>query len=127
MYKLFIEKDASLVEINPLAEVKSPGEPRLICLDAKINIDENADFRQEELFSMRDPEQEDPREVLASRAKLNYIGLDGSIGCLGMSPLHLSLKTSLTKGLYGELVKTHRLYPFKFHHVSLLAIVESLI
>lgn len=82
LYKLFIEKDASLVEINPLAEIDS-NIPRVVCLDAKIAIDENSDFRQTELFNSRDFEQEDQREVLASKAKINYIGLDGSIGCLG--------------------------------------------
>jgi succinyl-CoA synthetase beta subunit len=79
LYKLFIEKDATLVEINPLAE-SSLGE--VLCMDAKINFDDNADYRQEDVFSLRDSSQEDPREVAAHEQKLNYIGLDGSIGCL---------------------------------------------
>jgi succinyl-CoA synthetase beta subunit len=79
LYKLFIDKDCTMVEINPMAET-SAGEP--MCMDAKLNFDDNADFRQVEVFKLRDPSQEDPREVQASEAKLNYIGLDGSIGCL---------------------------------------------
>ena len=52
-------------------------------MDAKINFDDNADFRQAAVFALRDTSQEDPREVAASEAKLNYVGLDGNIGCLG--------------------------------------------
>ena len=55
----------------------------VICMDAKVNFDDNADFRQKEVFELRDTSQEDPREVKAADFKLNYIGLDGSIGCLG--------------------------------------------
>lgn len=79
MLKLFKEKDATLLEINPFVET-TLGD--LVCLDAKINFDDNADFRQTELFSLRDTTQEDPREVKAAEHKLNYIGLDGHIGCL---------------------------------------------
>lgn len=73
------KKDLTLLEINPLVETK---EGRLVCLDAKLTFDDNADFRQREAFSLRDETQEDPREVKASAHKLNYIGLDGQIGCL---------------------------------------------
>jgi succinyl-CoA synthetase beta subunit len=79
LYDVFISKDATMVEINPMAEV-STGE--VVCMDAKVNFDENAEFRQEEVFAKRDITQEDPREVKAAEAKLNYIGLDGNIGCL---------------------------------------------
>jgi len=79
LYRLFIEKDASMVEINPMAE---SADNEVICMDAKLNFDENADFRQPEVFSLRDLTQEDAREVRAAEYKLNYIGLDGSIGCL---------------------------------------------
>ncbi|KAJ3339287.1 hypothetical protein HDU93_008394 [Gonapodya sp. JEL0774] len=79
LYKLFAEKDATMVEINPLSEV-STGE--VVCMDAKINFDDNADFRQKEVFAMRDFTQEDPREVAATKWNLNYIGLEGNIGCL---------------------------------------------
>jgi len=79
LYNLFIEKDATLVEVNPLAETPS-GD--VVCIDAKINFDDNAEFRHGDIFEMRDTSQEDPREVRASKHDLNYIGLDGNIGCL---------------------------------------------
>jgi succinyl-CoA synthetase beta subunit len=77
--KLFVEKDLSLVEINPLVVTKS-GD--IICLDAKINIDDNALYRQSDLLSMRDTSQEDERENRAKEWDLNYISLDGDIGCM---------------------------------------------
>jgi len=79
LYKLFVEKDALLLEVNPLAET-STGE--VICMDAKISFDDNAAFRHKDLFAMEDSSQKDPRELAAAKADLNYIGLDGSIGCL---------------------------------------------
>ncbi len=79
LYKLFIENDLSLLEINPLV-VTGAGE--LICLDAKITIDDNALYRQSELREMRDTTQEDERENRAQQWELNYIALDGSIGCM---------------------------------------------
>ncbi len=77
--KMFIEKDLSLVEINPLV-VTSEGQ--LICLDGKINIDDNALYRQKEILAMRDESQEDERENRAKEWDLNYISLDGDIGCM---------------------------------------------
>ena len=77
--RLFVEMDLSLVEINPLI-VTAEGE--LLCVDAKINIDDNALFRHPELVELRDPTQEDPREVRAKEWDLNYIALDGDIGCM---------------------------------------------
>ncbi|GAB4243509.1 MAG: ADP-forming succinate--CoA ligase subunit beta [Candidatus Methylacidiphilales bacterium] len=79
VYRLFVECDCSLVEINPLVETKG-GE--VFALDAKLNFDDNALFRQPEIVAMRDIEEEDPREVQASKFNLNYIGLDGNIGCM---------------------------------------------
>jgi succinyl-CoA synthetase beta subunit len=79
LYKLFTEKDATLIEINPIAET---ADFKVVCMDAKLNFDDNAEFRQQDLFALRDYTQEDEREVAASRFKLNYIGMDGSIGCL---------------------------------------------
>lgn len=79
MYRLFLEKDCTLLEINPLIETK---DGKLMCVDAKINFDDNASFRQKDLWSKRDLAQEDSREVRAESFNLNYIGLDGSIGCL---------------------------------------------
>ena len=77
--KMFVEKDLSLLEINPLV-IASEGN--LICLDAKINIDSNALYRQESLAEMNDLSQEDERESLASKWNLSYISLDGNIGCM---------------------------------------------
>lgn len=79
LYKLFTERDCTLVEINPLAETS---DGRMIAADAKINFDDNAAFRQKDVFALRDKSQEDPREVAAAEADLNYIGLDGEIGCM---------------------------------------------
>ena len=76
---LFIEKDLSLLEINPLV-ITSGGN--LHCLDAKLNIDSNALFRQKEIQDMHDPSQEDPREYEASKNDLSYVSLDGNIGCM---------------------------------------------
>jgi len=77
--KMFVEKDLSLVEINPLV-VTAEGD--LLCLDAKINIDDNALYRQQDLLEMRDTSQEDERENRAKEWDLNYISLDGDIGCM---------------------------------------------
>ena len=79
LVNLFIEKDLSLLEINPLV-ITSGGN--LHCLDAKINIDSNALFRQKEIQNMHDPSQEDPREYEASKNDLSYVSLDGNIGCM---------------------------------------------
>ena len=77
--RLFVDKDLSLVEINPLVVT---GEGDLLCVDGKINIDDNALFRQTELSSWRDESQEDARELRAKKWDLNYISLDGNIGCM---------------------------------------------
>ncbi len=79
LYQLFMDLDLSLLEINPLV-ITQNGE--LICLDAKLNIDDNAMYRQPELREMRDPSQEDERETRAQQWELNYISLDGNIGCM---------------------------------------------
>eukprot|EP01147_Barroeca_monosierra_P002726 gene2726-5599_t len=79
LYKLFIERDCTLLEINPLAQV-SPNT--IMCLDAKINFDDNAEFRQTEVFAKRDITQENEADVEAAKYDLNYIALDGNIGCL---------------------------------------------
>lgn len=79
LYKLFIASDATLVEINPLAETV---DGRVIAADAKLNFDDNSEYRQKNTFSKRDLTQEDSREVEASKYDLNYIGLSGNIGCM---------------------------------------------
>jgi succinyl-CoA synthetase beta subunit len=79
LYRLFREKDLSLIEVNPLIV---DGAGNLLALDAKINADDNALFRHPELAAMRDEAQEDPTEVAASKHDLNYVTLDGTIGCM---------------------------------------------
>lgn len=79
LVNLFISKDLALLEINPLA-ITSEGN--LLCLDAKINVDSNALYRQKEILAMRDVSQEDQREALASEWDLSYVALEGNIGCM---------------------------------------------
>jgi succinyl-CoA synthetase beta subunit len=79
LYRAFMETDASLAEINPLI-ITADG--RVIALDAKVNFDDNADFRHKEYQELRDLEEEDPLEVEASKYNLNYIKLDGNVGCM---------------------------------------------
>merc|ERR1712226_729680 len=79
LYKVFIECDCTMVEINPFAELS---DGRVIVCDAKVGFDDNAGFRHQELHNKRDYSQEDSREVEAKKFDLNYIGLDGSIACM---------------------------------------------
>ncbi|XP_070045626.1 succinate--CoA ligase [ADP-forming] subunit beta, mitochondrial-like isoform X1 [Nicotiana tomentosiformis] len=79
LYNMFCECDCTMLEINPLAETS---DNKLVAADAKLNFDDNASYRQKEIFALRDSSQEDPREVAAAKADLNYIGLDGEIGCM---------------------------------------------
>ena len=79
LYRMFLETDASLAEINPLVLT---GDGRLIALDAKVNFDDSALYRHPDLAALRDLDEEDPLEVEASRFKLNYIKLDGTVGCM---------------------------------------------
>lgn len=79
LYKLFLAKDCSLVEINPLAKLK---DDRMVAIDAKVNFDDNALFRHKELQELRDLSEEDPKETEAAKYDLNYIPLKGNIGCM---------------------------------------------
>ena len=79
LVRLYLEKDCSLVEINPLVETQ---DGKLLCLDAKVNFDDNALYRHPELQALRDAAEEDEKEYRASQFDLNYVSLDGSIGCL---------------------------------------------
>lgn len=79
LYNVFIEKDCSIVEINPLV---TTGEGEVLALDAKINFDDNALFRHKDIQELRDLEEEDPKEIEASKYDLSYIALDGDIGCM---------------------------------------------
>lgn len=100
LYRLVVEKDVTTAEINPLVEVIENGKRRVVCLDAKINFDDNAEYRQEEVFKFRDWEQEDKRDVDAAKAGINYIGLTGSIGCL-VNGAGLAMATMDIIKLYG--------------------------
>jgi succinyl-CoA synthetase beta subunit len=97
MYKAFIGLDASIVEINPLVVTKA-GE--VVALDAKMNFDDNALFRHKEIEALRDESEEDPTEREASRHELNYIKLDGSIGCM-VNGAGLAMATMDIIKLYG--------------------------
>jgi succinyl-CoA synthetase beta subunit len=97
LYKAFWETDASLAEINPLILT---GEGKVVALDAKFNFDDNALFRHPDLVAMRDLDEEDPLEVEASKYDLNYISLDGEIGCM-VNGAGLAMATMDTVKLYG--------------------------
>jgi succinyl-CoA synthetase beta subunit len=97
LYQLFIEKDASLIEINPLVVTK---EDKLVCLDAKMGFEDNALFRHPDIASLRDIHEEDPAEVEASKHDLSYVKLDGTIGCM-VNGAGLAMATMDIIKLYG--------------------------
>ena len=97
LYRAFVEKDMSLLEINPLV-VTGAGD--LICLDAKVNFDSNALYRHDDIMDLRDLAEEDPAEVKASEFDLNYIKLDGTIGCM-VNGAGLAMATMDIIKLYG--------------------------
>jgi succinyl-CoA synthetase beta subunit len=97
LYQCFVESDASLVEVNPLILT---GQNRVVALDAKLNIDDNALFRHPEIVAMRDLDEEDPLEIEASKYDLNYISLDGAIGCM-VNGAGLAMATMDTIKLFG--------------------------
>jgi len=107
LYRLYVEKDASLVEVNPLILTKGG---HLLALDAKINIDANAVFRHPDLAAMRDPSQEDPMERRASEHDLNYVSLDGDIACM-VNGAGLAMATM-------DLIKLHGGQPANFLDVG---------
>ena len=98
LYEIIIKKDASLIEINPLIITKSQ---ELICLDAKMNFDDNAIFRRPEILALRDLNEEDPAEIEASKHDLAYIKLNGSIGCM-VNGAGLAMATMDIIKLYGK-------------------------
>ena len=98
LYKIIIEKDASLIEINPLIITKND---KLVCLDAKMNFDDNAIFRRPEVLELRDLNEEDPAEIEASKHDLAYIKLNGSIGCM-VNGAGLAMATMDIIKLYGK-------------------------
>ena len=98
LYRLMIERDASLIEINPLIITK---DNNLICLDAKMNFDANAIYRQPEILKLRDLSEEDPAEIEASKNDLAYIKLGGTIGCM-VNGAGLAMATMDIIKLYGK-------------------------
>jgi len=107
LYRLYLEKDLSLVEINPLIVTR---EARLVALDAKINVDDNALFRHPELAELRDVTQEDPMERRAAEHDLNYVSLDGNIACM-VNGAGLAMATM-------DLIKLHGGRPANFLDVG---------
>jgi succinyl-CoA synthetase beta subunit len=107
LYQLYLDKDASLLEVNPLIVTK---EGKLVALDAKINIDANAIYRQKALADLRDTSQEDQMEVEASRHDLNYVSLDGDIACM-VNGAGLAMATM-------DLIKLHGGSPANFLDVG---------
>jgi succinyl-CoA synthetase beta subunit len=97
LYKVFVETDASQIEINPLV-LTTEGE--FIALDAKLNFDDNALFRQKAIAKMRDEDEEDPLELRAQRSELNYVKMDGAIGCM-VNGAGLAMATMDIVKLYG--------------------------
>jgi len=98
LYKILTEKDASLIEINPLVITK---DEKLVCLDAKMSFDDNAIFRRPEILDLRDLNEEEPAEIEASKHDLAYIKLNGSIGCM-VNGAGLAMATMDIIKLYGE-------------------------
>ena len=98
IYKMFISTDASMVEVNPLILTK---EEKIICLDAKVNFDDNALFKHPDIVELRDLNEEDPTEIEASKYDLSYIKLDGSIGCM-VNGAGLAMATMDIIKLYGK-------------------------
>ncbi|KAF8887948.1 succinyl-CoA synthetase beta chain, SSC-beta [Gymnopilus junonius] len=97
LYRIFKDRDATQIEINPMA-LTTDGE--VLCMDAKFGFDDNAEFRQKDVFSLRDISQEEPSEVEAQKANLNFIKLDGSIGCL-VNGAGLAMATMDVLSLHG--------------------------
>ncbi len=107
LYKILIEKDASLIEINPLVITKNN---QIICLDAKMNFDDNAIFRRPDILKLRDLNEEDPAEIEASKYDLAYIKLNGSIGCM-VNGAGLAMATM-------DIIKLHGKEPANFLDVG---------
>ncbi len=107
LYRLYLERDLALIEVNPLIVTR---DGKLVALDAKINVDANALFRQPELVALRDPSQEDPMEREAARHELNYVALDGDIACM-VNGAGLAMATM-------DLIKLHGGTPANFLDVG---------
>ncbi|KAH8120559.1 succinate-CoA ligase [Phellopilus nigrolimitatus] len=97
LYKIFKEKDATQIEINPLGET---ADGHVLCMDAKFSFDDNAAFRQQDIYALRDVTQEEPSEVEAQKYDLNFIKLDGNVGCL-VNGAGLAMATMDVLSLHG--------------------------
>ena len=97
LYRAFVDADMSMLEINPLVITK---DKKLLCLDAKIGFDDNALFRHPDIMALRDTTEEDEKEIEASKYDLNYVALDGSIGCM-VNGAGLAMATMDIIKLYG--------------------------
>src|SRR5690606_28037864 len=95
--QVFVEKDASIVEINPLVET---GDGNIMALDAKFDFDENSLYRHKDILELRDFNEEDAKEIEASKYDLSYISLDGNIGCM-VNGAGLAMATMDTINYYG--------------------------
>ncbi len=113
LYRLYLERDLALIEVNPLILTK---DGKLVALDAKINVEANALFRQPELVALRDPSQEDPMEREAAGHELNYVSLDGNIACM-VNGAGLAMATM-------DLIKLHGGAPANFLDVGGTATAE---
>jgi len=107
LYKLFLKVDATQIEINPFGETP---DGQVVCFDAKMNFDDNAAYRQKEVFAMDDTSESDKREVEAQKHNLNYIGMDGNIGCM-VNGAGLAMATM-------DLIKLHKGEPANFLDVG---------
>lgn len=107
LYKLFLKVDATQIEINPFGETP---DGQVVCFDAKMNFDDNAAFRQKDIFAMDDTSESDKREVEAQKHNLNYIGMDGNIGCM-VNGAGLAMATM-------DLIKLHKGEPANFLDVG---------
>ena len=134
LYRVFEECDASLAEINPLIITK---EGQVMALDAKMNFDSNAFFRQKEIVALRDLDEEDPREVEASKYDLSYISLDGNIACmvngagLAMATMgHLARSGDQSEGglrraiVYGSVVASFTVEDFGVKRLTDVSLAE---
>lgn len=100
LYKIFTERDATQIEINPFSEVANNADHKVMCMDAKFGFDDNASFKQKEVWEWRDLSQEDPDEVVAKQYDLNFVKLQGNIGCL-VNGAGLAMATMDVIKLYG--------------------------
>jgi succinyl-CoA synthetase beta subunit len=116
LYRMFLEKDCSLVEVNPLAETH---DGRLLVCDAKVTFDDNAKFRQQEIFQYHDETQEDSNELQATKLGLNYVSLNGSIGCI-VNGAGLAMATM-------DILKYHKGEPANFLDVGGSANVSQIV